>query len=177
MAIRWTDAAPDPLPVLPGSDGALAVGIDPVVEAAVMAHLRALDVEQGGLLIGRAWRGGSEESPGALTRVQVTRAIPAGDASGSAFALRMETSVWSAARGLLQPGELIVGWYHSHPGLTAFFSEVNRQTQRAFFAHEYSLGWVIDPLNGEEALFLGPECQPVARAVAPGPRARIVPSP
>jgi proteasome lid subunit RPN8/RPN11 len=75
----------------------------------------------------------------------------------------METPVWSAARAALEPGELIVGWYHSHPGLTAFFSPIDRQTQRAFFHHEYSLGWVIDPLAGDEALFLGPECIPVAR--------------
>ena len=32
---------------------------------------------------------------------------------------------------------------------------------RAFFNHPYSVGWVIDPLRGDEALFLGADCLPV----------------
>lgn len=165
MAIRWTNVAtPDPLPVLPGRDGLLDIVIDPAAESDVQAHLAAQAVEQGGLLIGRAWRAGSEKRPGAVTRVQVTRVVAADEAIGSALSLRMEAAVWSAAREALQPGELIVGWYHSHPGLTAFFSDTDRQTQGAFFHHEYSLGWVIDPLSGDEALFLGPDCLPVTRS-------------
>jgi proteasome lid subunit RPN8/RPN11 len=165
MAIRWTNvAAPDPLPVLPDRDGLLDVIVDPETKRDVLSHLLAKPVEQGGLLIGRAWRAGTVERPGDVTLVQVSRAIAASDATGDAFSLRMESSVWSAARQTLRPGELIIGWYHSHPGLTAFFSETDRQTQRAFFNHDYSLGWVIDPLNGEEAMFLGPDCRPVSRS-------------
>lgn len=165
MAIRWTNVAtPDPLPVLPGRDGLLDIVIDPAAESDVQAHLAAQAVEQGGLLIGRAWRAGTGTRPGSVTRVHVTRAVAAGEAHGDGFSLRMESSVWSAAREALQPGDLIVGWYHSHPGLTAFFSDTDRQTQGAFFHHEYSLGWVIDPLSGDEALFLGPDCRPVGRA-------------
>lgn len=168
MTIRWTNAAPEPLPVLLGWDGPLEIVIDAGVESGVMAHLRARAVEQGGLLIGRAWRGATAEAPGPVVRVQVTRAMPAADATGNAFALRMETSVWSAARDALQAGELIVGWYHSHPGLSAFFSATDRQTQAAFFRHDYSLGWVIDPVGGGEALFLGPDCVPVTRSSGAG---------
>jgi proteasome lid subunit RPN8/RPN11 len=165
MAIRWTNVAtPDRLPVLPERDGLLDIVIDPAVENDVQAHLAAQAVEQGGLLIGRAWWCGTAERPGAVTRVHVTRAVAADESIGSAISLRMETAVWSAARDALQPGELIVGWYHSHPGLTAFFSDTDRQTQRAFFNHDYSVGWVIDPLTGDEALFLGPDCLPVARS-------------
>ncbi len=168
MAIRWTDHAPDPLPLLPGAEGPPQIEIAAAVEAVVLAHLRAHEVEQGGLLIGRAWRGGSHEAPSAVVRVQARGGGPPPQADGSAFALRMETSVWSAARALLAPGELIVGWYHSHPGLGAFFSATDRQTQAAFFRNAYSLGWVIDPVSGEEALFLGPECVPVLRRAAQG---------
>jgi proteasome lid subunit RPN8/RPN11 len=163
MAIRWNDRSCDPLPVLPGHRVAVEILIDAAAESAVMAHLRGCDVEQGGLLIGRAWRGEVRDAPGPVVRVQLTQAVAAQDATGSAFALRMETAVWSAARARLQPGELIVGWYHSHPGLGAFFSQTDRQTQRAVFHHEYSLGWVVDPVLGEEALFLGPDCTPVTR--------------
>lgn len=168
MAIRWTNApAPDPLPVMPGRDGIRDVFIQSLAQAAVLAHLGSHPVEQGGLLIGRAWRAGTSAQPGPVSHVSIDQAVPAADADGSAIALRMETSVWSAARAALRPGELIVGWYHSHPGLTAFFSDTDRRTQKAFFHHDYSIGWVVDPWGGDEALFIGPDCQPIAR----GPQA------
>lgn len=168
MAIRWTNApAPDPLPALPGRDGMRDVYIGPDVLAEVLAHLSDRPVEQGGLLIGRAWLGGTGSRPKAVSHVSVEKAVPADEADGSAIALRMETSVWSAARAALRPGQLIVGWYHSHPGLTAFFSDTDRRTQKAFFNHDYSIGWVIDPWTGDEALFIGPDCEPIGR----GPQA------
>ncbi len=169
MAIRWSNApAPDPLPVLPGREGVCDVHIVPGVDAEVLAHLAEEPFEQGGLLIGRAWRCGTAGAPGAVTHVRIDKSVAAREADGSAISLRMESSVWSAARALLGPGELIVGWYHSHPGLGAFFSDTDRRTQAAFFHHDYSIGWVIDPWSGEEALFIGPDCQPVGRGPAAG---------
>lgn len=168
MAIRWTNApAPDPLPVLPDRNGMRDVYIGSGVQAEVLAHLSDRRVEQGGLLIGRAWLGGTSSQPEGVSHVSVEKAIPADDADGSAIALRMETSVWTAARAALRPGQLIVGWYHSHPGLSAFFSDTDRRTQKAFFNHDYSIGWVIDPWTGDEALFIGPKCEPIGR----GPQA------
>jgi len=192
MAIKWTDASPVlhlaklPEPAAapatsPATDPreesataptvatvaapvsapqAVDVWIAPEVDRAVMAHLQTRDVEQGGLLVGQAYAGAASD---AVAHVRVTRCAPAEDADGTAFSLRMGTSVWQAAQALLAPGEMIVGWYHSHPGLTAFFSDTDRQTQRAFFNHPYSVGWVIDPLGGDEALFLGGESAAVQR--------------
>ena len=187
MAIKWTDASPVlrlarlPEPsaapaTAPGEESATAptavtvaapvpvqavdVWIAPEVDRAVMAHLQTRDVEQGGLLVGQPFAGATSE---AVAHVRVTRCAPAEDADGTAFSLRMGTSVWQAAQALLGPGEMIVGWYHSHPGLTAFFSDTDRQTQRAFFNHPYSVGWVVDPLGGDEALFLGGESIAVQR--------------
>ena len=173
MAIRWTDSTPAlQLPALPEDPhaaarpaGAADVWISPEVDRRVMAHLRAHDVEQGGLLVGQAF---ADPRDGSVAHVRVLRCAAAQAAHGTAFSLRMESGVWLAAQSLLAPGELIVGWYHSHPGLTAFFSDTDRQTQRAFFNHPYSVGWVIDPVGGDEALFLGAECRIVAR----GPDAR-----
>ena len=65
--------------------------------------------------------------------------------------------MWDRARQALRPLELIVGWYHSHPGLGAFFSATDRRTQAAFFPHPYSVGWVIDPELDDEAFFVGQE--------------------
>lgn len=165
MAIRWRDASPVlRLPVLADRDDRLDVFIDPAVERTVQEHLSAAPVERGGLLIGRAWC----RPDGAITHVAIEKAVPAEESEGTSVSLRMATSVWERARAVLAEGELIAGWYHSHPGLTAFFSETDRQTQAAFFAHDYSVGWVVDPLLGDEALFLGAGSRPVHR----GPDAR-----
>ncbi len=164
MAIRWTDATPAlQLPSLPPEDGlpgVTDVWIAPEAEQAVLTHLRRQEVEQGGLLIGQAF---VDPRTGQVAHVRVTASAAAGQSQGTAFSLRMGTEVWQAAQALLTPALLIVGWYHSHPGLTAFFSDTDRQTQRAFFNHPYSIGWVIDPLRGDEALFLGGDCLPVER--------------
>jgi proteasome lid subunit RPN8/RPN11 len=168
MAIKWTDATP-PLTLTPlpqdrsealQVEGPVDVWISPEVDRTVMAHLRTRDVEQGGLLVGQAF---AHPATGALAHVRVTGSAAADDSQGTAFSLRMGSGVWQAAQALLQPGELIVGWYHSHPGLTAFFSDTDRQTQRSFFNHPYSIGWVVDPENEDEALFLGADCLPISR--------------
>lgn len=178
MAIKFTDATPalqlEPLPSLAGTAaapdaadpptaaarGEVDVWIAPAVDRQVLAHLRLRDVEQGGLLLGRPF---ADPSTGLLAHVRITGCAPADDAHGTAFSLRMGAQVWQAAQALLAPGDRIVGWYHSHPGLSAFFSDTDRQTQRAFFSNPYSIGWVIDPSAGDEALFLGGDCRPVGR--------------
>jgi proteasome lid subunit RPN8/RPN11 len=174
MAIKFTDATPAlrlaPLPFAARSAAAASatsaargevdVWIAPAVDRQVLAHLRLRDVEQGGLLVGRAF---GDPATGQLAHVRVTGCAPAEDAEGTAFSLRMGSRVWQAAQALLGADDLIVGWYHSHPGLSAFFSDTDRQTQRAFFSNPYSIGWVMDPTDGDEALFLGGNCRPVQR--------------
>jgi hypothetical protein len=109
--------------------------------------------EQGGLLVGTPYA--RDPASGAIDVVHVRGAVGAVDFSSSGVSLRMEAGVWDRARNALRAGELVVGWFHSHPGLGAFFSETDRRTQAAFFAHPFSVGWVIDPYADEEAWFLG----------------------
>ena len=160
--IQWKDSSPvDRLPVMSGRGaGQRDVRIAPEAEALVRAHLATARVELGGLLIGRAWRG----DDGAVTHVAILRAVPAQESDGTGVSLRMGTSVWQQAQAALDDGDRIIGWYHSHPGLTAFFSDTDRRTQAAFFAHDYSVGWVIDPLLNDEALFIGANSKPIPRA-------------
>lgn len=178
MTIRWSDTSkPDPLPMLPGRDDLLDVFVSPQADAVVKAHLASASVELGGLLVGVAYArianantpdvDASNRTP-CITHLCILKAIPADHSEGTSVSLRMGTSVWRDAQLALGPGERIIGWYHSHPGLTAFFSDTDRQTQRAFFSHEWSVGWVIDPWLGDEAFFVGPECRPLSR----GPDAR-----
>ena len=49
----------------------------------------------------------------------------------------------------------IVGWYHSHPGFGAFFSEIDRQTQKVW-RYNAQIALVIDVIKKEEAWYAGP---------------------
>lgn len=132
----------------------------PVIALGVSARTMALrhvaggPLERGGLLVGEAFSGSTVGDERAVL-VHVRVAVPSREGEASAISLRMGAAVWSAARSVLQPDEIVVGWYHSHPGIGAFFSETDRRTQAGFFSHPFSVGWVIDPLRGEEAWFAG----------------------
>ena len=102
MAIRFTDATPalklTPLPAdgqAPHlNPGEVDVWITPEVDRDVKAHLRTRDVEQGGLLVGRAF---CDPQTGTLAHVRITACAPADDSQGTAFSLRMGARVWQAA--------------------------------------------------------------------------------
>ena len=189
--MRWTEQAAE-LPLqplaalatrLPGIDALLdelvpADGLVIAVASAaaddVLRHLALHGDEQGGLLLGEVYAEGN--APGASRVVHVPQAVAATDFASTGVSLRMASGVWDDARRRLGPGELVVGWYHSHPGLGAFFSHTDRRTQRAFFPHAYSVGWVVDPLGGESAWYTGPESAPPARVVRTPPDPRAPPS-
>jgi proteasome lid subunit RPN8/RPN11 len=172
--MRWTEQAPalplqsldalaDSAPPLAAllattADG-LLVGVAAAAGEAVLQHLADHGDERGGLLLGEVFA--AECTIAGSRVVHVTQAVAAEDCFGTGVSLRMSSAVWDAARGRLRPREMIVGWYHSHPDLGAFFSWTDRRTQRAFFPHAYSVGWVVDPLRRESQWFVAPPtCRP-----------------
>jgi proteasome lid subunit RPN8/RPN11 len=143
----------------PGLQIAIAAG----AHEAARAHLGAYHGECGGLLLGEVFADGDD--PARSRAVLVTQAVAAEEFASTGISLRMSSDVWERARTRLGPLELVVGWYHSHPGLGAFFSATDRRTQRAFFAHAYSIGWVVDPSTGDSAWFVGGESTPPGRVL------------
>ena len=119
----------------------------------VMEHIRPERNEVGGLLLGTAWQDDLQD--GGLPVVFIRRSVRSHDFINSPVSLRMNTGVWDAATAQLGENEFVVGWYHSHPNLGAFFSGTDRYTQRNFFYHDYSVGWVIDPVRNQEKMYLG----------------------
>ena len=105
-----------------------------------------------------------DDDPETVALVHVRAAVAAVEDTGDAISLRMEAQVWDAARAALREGERVVGWFHSHPGIGAFFSGTDRRTQAAFFTQPWHLGWVIDPVRGEEAWFAGAEAHDVVQS-------------
>lgn len=157
------------LRVLASRAPVVIVGDD--VRAAIGAHLGDAREERGGLLVGTLYAREPGRGADAVRAIRLELAIPALETSASGISLRMETGLWTRAGEALGETRVVAGWYHSHPGLGAFFSETDRATQRAFFPYPYSLGWVIDPTDGGEAWFLGGESAALGGARVFGVRA------
>jgi proteasome lid subunit RPN8/RPN11 len=134
-------------------DGEPAVLLEAAAFEQAWAHVAASRLERGGLLLGEPLY--RDDAPGLLVAVHVRAAVPGLDDAATAISLQLNAAVWDAARAALQPGEVVVGWFHSHPGIGAFFSATDRRTQAGFFNHAFSLGWVIDPQRREQAWFVG----------------------
>ncbi len=116
-------------------------------------HLGERHTELGGLLLGYVYKDNDRIM---IPRViEITQNIPSATLVTTPVALELSPEVWSVANATLEPGMIVVGWYHSHPNLGAFFSGTDRYTQRMVFNHEYSVGAVIDPDRREEVWYLG----------------------
>jgi proteasome lid subunit RPN8/RPN11 len=139
----------------------------------MLSHLRSSGEEMGGLLIGQAYALPMTPAHGFGYLLSVEAHVPSERFDNSPVSLRMGTELWQRAAPLLNVGSSVLGWYHSHPNLGAFFSGTDRDTQRSFFRHPYSIGLVIDPVRGEHACFAGPDSEDpglsvlVAPSVAP----------
>ena len=127
-------------------------------------HVRSSRFEVGGLLLGRSYEWPALRECYPFSTV-VTCAIPAKQTSESPVSLTMENSVWSEARRVA-PELKVVGWYHSHPDLGAFFSGTDRRTQKNFFCLPHQIGLVIDPYRHEMACFAGPDSIEVTTCVS-----------
>jgi len=161
----WRDAirdaaAPAVLDDIVARSGRRTPGDAPVMVLATGAlrtawdHVAASSLERGGLLVGEPLLHGAGDTEPAA--VYVRAAVPGLDDDATGYSLRLGAGVWDAARAALAPGEVVVGWFHSHPDLGAFFSGTDRRTQAGFFPHPFSVGWVIDPVRREQAWFAGP---------------------
>lgn len=121
----------------------------------IIQHLSEKSVEMGGLLIGTVHSNTDESN----FVVSVESSVRSADYDGTSVSLRMNSSVWEAARNTRSPSQSVIGWYHSHPNLGAFFSGTDRRTQKSFFNLPHCLGLVIDPVRHEQKWFMGPDSE------------------
>ncbi len=124
--------------------------------ARVMAHCQSSREEVGGILVGRAMQYETTSQDPEECIVLLEQAVPSRMGENSAVRVQMDTEIWDRVAPLLHSGQMVVGWYHSHPGLGVFFSSMDRKTQAAYFSQHYTVGWVIDPIGGQEKVFCGP---------------------
>lgn len=107
-------------------------------------------VEQGGILLGRAYRDQDQNT----TFGVIEDAIPGETAVGTSAYLEMDHATWKKmidqADALVDSNlerELhILGWYHTHPNqLDVFMSRTDQGTQARFFSNDWQFAIVLNP--------------------------------
>ena len=127
--------------------------IQPRVVDQVNNHLQTQQTELGGLLLGSIFsRSGLTDG---ISIISILNSIPSDQYEATGASLVMSPSVWQKASLETSNDKFVVGWYHSHPNLGAFFSGTDRTTQDRFFSNPYSIGLVVDPIRNEAAWFRG----------------------
>ena len=118
-----------------------------------------LRVEQGGILFGNAY-----QDTGLGIYVDITAAVAAPATVGTGAHLDFTPHSWNGIMDYAKaqhPDDNIVGWYHSHPNLSAFMSGTDMNTQQAFFYHPWCLSIVYDPCREDIKFFLGRTAQQI----------------
>ena len=62
--------------------------------------------------------------------------------------MRFTHATWAAMTRRAEedyPGELVVGWQHTHPGLGVFLSAYDLFIHRHFFSQPWQIALVVDP--------------------------------
>ncbi len=110
----------------------------------VNAHASAsLDREVGGMLIGQVCM-----SPQGEMFVVVEGQLDARFTSNGATHLTFTSNTLTDALSRLEeehPDKQIVGWYHTHPGLSVFLSSMDVWLHSHFFPQPWHVALVIDP--------------------------------
>jgi|TARA_B100001964_G_C14113229_1_gene544856 proteasome lid subunit RPN8/RPN11 len=125
------------------------------VREKIINHLQSKNVELGGLLVGSVIS--IDDLNDGLIAIVIKESVASHDFDSTSVSLSMNPTVWQSANQIGNAKTFVVGWYHSHPSLGAFFSGVDRKTQKDFFNSAYNLGLVIDPIRNEEKWFIGGE--------------------
>jgi proteasome lid subunit RPN8/RPN11 len=120
----------------------------------MMLHLRGdRTTERIGILTGRPY---TKSSNGQLL-LCVDDAISVDDIHATDIRVAIQKSAWKDVwtRLSLTVESRIVGWYHSHPDHGVFLSATDRATQSLWFAQEWKVAIVVDPVRGEYQAFTG----------------------
>jgi proteasome lid subunit RPN8/RPN11 len=110
---------------------------------------RDLRREQGGFLIGGL-------HVDRQLYVEVRGFLPASGAESRAASLTFTHATWAAMNRRVEeefPGELVLGWVHTHPGLGIFLSSYDLFIHRHFFAQPWQIALVTDPRSHELGFF------------------------
>jgi proteasome lid subunit RPN8/RPN11 len=106
---------------------------------------RDLGKELGGFLLGGLHEDGRPY-------VEIRKFFPATDAESRAASLTFTHDTWAQFHRQADekfPGELIVGWQHTHPDFGVFLSGYDLFIHRNFFSQPWQIALVVDPVRRE----------------------------
>jgi len=122
--------------------------------AVVSAHLEHdTSREHGGFLLGKIVH---PEGDDQATESVVRDCVACPMASGSLHHLTLGPECWQKVYRYEKASDrqlMIVGWYHSHPGMPLRPSARDEFIQRHFFAEPWQLAWICDPLAGTHEFY------------------------
>ena len=88
--------------------------------------------------------------------VAVRHFAPAKETRSRAASLTFTHGTWSHLRRDVEqrfPGEVVVGWQHTHPGMGVFLSAYDVFLHRHFFGESWQIAMVVDPQRQEFGFF------------------------
>ncbi len=143
------------------SHGRVTTDTSPANQVQVIMHQEALAqieshgnsdtyTELGGALLGMAYR---HEG---TTYVEVQAAIPARSAEHGPVHFTFTAEAWAQMhqeREAHYPDLRMVGWFHTHPNLTVFYSADDVVVHSVAFSMPWHVGLVVDPVRRESAFF------------------------
>jgi len=112
-------------------------------------------IESGGVLVGHPF----QTPAGGMPFVVISGAIPQYSHNRSLVHFTVGPDETAAARQEIEqhyPGQVAVGWYHSHPGHGIFLSSQDMTIVRSIYNASWHVALVIDPLRQKEGIFVGP---------------------
>ena len=117
-----------------------------VVDEILDYSARDMRCETGGFLVGGYFVDGEQ------SYIEIRHFAPAFDAHSQAGSLTFTHETWAKASDDIRtrfPGERMLGWHHTHPGLGLFFSEYDQFIHRNFFSEPWQVAMVVDPRSRE----------------------------
>ena len=127
----------------------------------INSHLLSSKKELGGLLIGSVYSNNDNNFNYGL--IHIKESVESTEFSSSGVSLTMSPDVWNSANKISDNKNYVIGWYHSHPNLGAFFSGTDKYTQKNFFPNTYNLGLVIDPFNNEQKIYISKDSREIQK--------------
>ena len=143
----------DGLRLITSTEKELIVILSYFAKKKIHKHLIQNRNELGGLLLGKVYK--INRLVGIRYVTVVHNSVPSIEFVATPISISIGTDVWDFAHKYKKQDYDVVGWYHSHPGIGAFFSSTDRNTQSHFFKEPFQLGYVEDPYRREYMWFCG----------------------
>ena len=135
------------------NENALKIFIDGTLLEEINSYLTGdTNIEMGGVLIGNVFKNSQD-----IPFVIIENFIVAQNTKSNLTRLTFTHQTWdyiNTEKEKYYRDNIIVGWFHSHPGHKVFLSGYDIFIQQNFFNEIYSIAYVYDPVNDEKGFFI-----------------------